>query len=437
MLRWPGDFCVSRLRGQLAVQYCLDPNVAPDYEEVYRPELGGRVITRRVGPSLGSSAATLHGLSATGSHSATSLGLGRSFGGGDFSDSKSRLTRASSSTSLASQLPQLARDSSAPQLGLRRVRATPASLDQSQRLGGSPAPSPSFASLAAAAGGGKEAEQALKERLASKELWTQMSGTENVIQKFIAERKEELVAAGGGTGYAKLAPLLAKYVPGSLGKHFKNGASLEWRNEEWDGATLLIKAIRTGQLELATWCLARGANGLVVDDSGRGVLHWAAFEGLPEMVDLLLTAIPDLPVCEADNGGDTPLHIASYHGHLAAVRLLIKVQDDVKAALALANNGGFTPLDLAHTRRMWHVVRYLMEPRMHEDDRQTEEKDPAKTDEREWWTRVPVGVRRLHRATDLVRRQQLEDLRADPFSEKAYSCASARTALRSIYHCGL
>merc|ERR1719311_895752 len=54
-------------------------------------------------------------------------------------------------------------------------------------------------------------------------------------------------------------------------------------------------------------------------------------------------------------GGDSPLHLAAYHGHLVVVRLLVRKGADP----AMENGGGFTPQQLAESRRMWPVVNYL------------------------------------------------------------------------------
>merc|ERR1719343_160595 len=108
----------------------------------------------------------------------------------------------------------------------------------------------------------------------------------------------------------------------------KAGADKEWRNPEWDGATLLLKSVRTGAMPIAMYMIAIGADYKTVDDSGRGVLHWAATEGNAQFMEYLLENLPEdygqTAANLQDAGGDTPLHLAAYHGHLPVARLLVR-----------------------------------------------------------------------------------------------------------------
>lgn len=160
-------------------------------------------------------------------------------------------------------------------------------------------------------------------------------------------------------------------TPVGIKKAMDKGAKLDWRNEEWDGATLLIQAVRRGKYALAMWLLDHGADALVVDNSGRGALHWAAMEGHSNLLEFLLGRMPEgqVPLNQGDMGGDAPLHLAAYNGHLPAIRLLVRAQADPHAA----NSLGYTPAELADVRRMWHVSRYLREYRQQEEDRSAEE----------------------------------------------------------------
>merc|ERR1719161_2130683 len=126
-------------------------------------------------------------------------------------------------------------------------------------------------------------------------------------------------------------------------KAIKGGAKLDWRNDEWDGGTLLLKAVRTNSLSLAEYVLAIGADPTVVDKSGRGVFHWAAIDGNPAMMELLLGSIAEPQLQVPDNGGDAPLHLAAYHGHLPIIRLLIRHNVDPEQPNAL----NYTATDLA------------------------------------------------------------------------------------------
>jgi len=200
-----------------------------------------------------------------------------------------------------------------------------------------------------------------KEKVASKQLWTAINGSEMAIKQHAVQM--EIDRKNGSV----VVPIAKMALPGSMKNAMKNGAKLDWRNDDWDGATLLLKAVRSGQLEVASWCLGSGADPTIVDKSGRGLLHWAALEGSAAMMEFALNEAPDINPAQVDGGGDGPVHLASFAGNLPVVRLLVQAQADPLAK----NNGGFTPLDVAKSKRMWHVVRYLNEFRQLEDDRVT------------------------------------------------------------------
>lgn len=201
--------------------------------------------------------------------------------------------------------------------------------------------------------------------LASKRLWTFAGGSELLIKTQLVILKDEDPTV---TNQALLQKLSKAPILGMVGA-LKQGAKIDWRNPDWDGATLLLKAVRTDSLPLALYCLALGADPLAVDDTGRSALHWAAIVGSPEMMGYLLENYTELDANGFDEGGDTPMHLAAFHGHLPVVRLLVRSDADAEAA----NAGGFTPLDLAQARRVWHVVSYLSESRQHEEDKALKE----------------------------------------------------------------
>jgi len=87
----------------------------------------------------------------------------------------------------------------------------------------------------------------------------------------------------------------------------------------------------------------------------------------------MMSVCPDLDACQADNGGDQPLHLAAYHGHLPVVRLLIRAGADPSQA----NDAGYTPIELATGRRYWSVARYLGEFRTHEADKEIGKEEPV------------------------------------------------------------
>jgi hypothetical protein len=226
----------------------------------------------------------------------------------------------------------------------------------------------------------KEREKEQNSDAMSRKLWAAAHGGEIHIKEMIEQRKED------PTIQLKTCP-----VPGML-KAIKAGGKLDWKNDEWDGATLLLKAIRTDSMALAEYVVALGADTTVTDKSGRSAFHWAAMEGNPTMLEFLLGTTSDPQLQIPDNGGDTPLHLAAYHGHLPIIRLLIRYKVDPNQPNAL----GFTATDLAEARRMWHIAHYLSEQKFQEEDKATED----------------FQVRNLVRPCTLARANELADIAA-------------------------
>lgn len=432
MLRWGGDYTLPRFRAKLAEKNNIDPLVEPNYEEIYRPELGGRTIVRRVGSGM--------------------LSASASSGSLRHSSSAPSIHKAQAN----STLPQLFHDASLPKLGVRRMDAFSRS-----RPGPRPQDVPTSPQNDQER---KEAEMAMKVRDASKELWRAMNGAEEQI-------KEQVYRGGplNAIQPAFVERALKQYPP----------ADLDWRNDEWNGMTLLLKEIRMGHLAVVMWLLERKADHTVVDNSGRGALHWAAFEGQTKIMDYLLKNRPieveknevvndplsfhvqffqedwvektsysrgaaviqtvlNVPdsiaadmskiehtVFKADVGGDTPLHLASYAGHLQIVRLLV----GAKADAHLKNAGGFTPLDLCVARKHpWpgeetpppiyrsrpkrdappgrkpQVTRYLRE----KTDVEADMEEPSEEDQAK-------GLARYWRPCDQVRIAQIAEEARDPW----------------------
>jgi len=221
-------------------------------------------------------------------------------------------------------------------------------------------------SAASTSGDDKRAlEKADQEKQASRRLWTTAGGAELYIREMLTLQKSE----NPGISLQDLTKNMANTPVPAMLKSLKNGAKIDYRNPDWDGATLLLKAVRTNSLPLAMYMISKGADPMLTDNSGRGVLHWAATEGDPEMMEYLMGMTPDLQTDTADEGGDLPLHLAAYHGHLPLVRLLVQAGADP----ALTNSSGFTASELAEGRRQWHVASYLNDVRQQENDRANKE----------------------------------------------------------------
>lgn len=257
---------------------------------------------------------------------------------------------ASFNLSSFKNLPVLTRSESVPTIGLNRAEAQSrlTRTSSSGRLnGGSPA-SPT-------ADEKKEREKELNAEAASRRLWAAAHGCEVYMKEYGELRKED-----------PSIKMAACPVP-MISKALKQGAKLDWRNPEWDGGTLLLKAVRTDSLLLAEYLISVGADPLVLDNSGRGVFHWAAMTGNPALLEYLMGAVPqpvEPHINLKDSGGDSPLHLGAYYGHLPIVRQLVFGKADPKQE----NEQNFSPAELAEVRRMWHVVTYLTESKLQKED---------------------------------------------------------------------
>ncbi|CAE7339425.1 ACAP2 [Symbiodinium pilosum] len=370
MLKWSGDYSLPRLRAKLATTGAGTEQTEPDYAEVYRPDLGQSTILRKESPEFFAAVAETGGFEAfarssgcnvlkkasrsplakTGSFAGRTT-LGQSFGQTTFTD----LNQTS-----------MTRTRSVPTLGSRSVEKWPAAVEplpptwhvaSTSSLPGL-AKSTSRGSLLSRAIPTPPAADDAKEKqveAACKKLWTAVHGSEKYIKDEIKRLHKEEPGVSNQAFLAKLNKADANFP--SIKKALKTGAKIDWKNPEWDGATLLIRAARTGSLELAKFCLSQAANITERDNSGRGVLHWTALSGNNELMQYFLTEYREqLNVAQEDGGGDSPLHLGAYAGQLGVVRLLIRAD-----ARETQNAGGFTPTQLAEARRMWHVVRHLRE----------------------------------------------------------------------------
>jgi len=238
----------------------------------------------------------------------------------------------------------------------------------------------------------KAREKELNAEAWSRKLWTCAKAAEHLIsQSLILARDDPANAVTPGKIQA----------PG-IQKALSQGAKLDWQNDEWDGATLLIKSARTGSLELVMFLIERGADHTLVDNSGRGVLHWAAIDGRADLMEFLLQTVLQrgLKIDEPDGGGDSPLHLAAFHGNLPAVRLLVRHGADP----VFANASGFTAVELATVRRKWHIANYLSDFRLHEQDKAKDEKE--------------YKLREFVRSCDISRADRLKQV-APPAKKKA------------------
>ena len=92
------------------------------------------------------------------------------------------------------------------------------------------------------------------------------------------------------------------------------------------------------------------------DENGLTALHWAAREGLLEVMELLLEAKNNANLETKDKNGYTPLHWAVRKGHLKIVELLLVK----KANREAKNEYEFTPLFLATINKNLEMVKLLL-----------------------------------------------------------------------------
>jgi ankyrin repeat protein len=102
-----------------------------------------------------------------------------------------------------------------------------------------------------------------------------------------------------------------------------------------------IKNKEDKRLVAAKLLLERGADIKLKDEHGWTALSWAAWTGLPTLVDLFVEKNADIDV--ADVKGQTPLIISSIRGNDEVVKLLLEKGADRE----IKNNDGKTALDFA------------------------------------------------------------------------------------------
>jgi ankyrin repeat protein len=121
--------------------------------------------------------------------------------------------------------------------------------------------------------------------------------------------------------------------------------------------SLLYKAAREGQVEVARVLLARGAVVHRGDSLGRTPIYAAAFKGHEEVVMILLRAGADIRLRGNPNGW-TPLTATCSEGHLGVTRLLLRHMRG--EGLDERDVNGSTALSWACYRRHAEVCRALL-----------------------------------------------------------------------------
>ncbi len=118
------------------------------------------------------------------------------------------------------------------------------------------------------------------------------------------------------------------------------------------GYTPLEAASRDNLIEVVQILLEKGAQ----IESSRA-LHYAAYYGHKEVLDMLLTKRPEL-VNSVDKNGRTPLHWTISNGH---TDLTFHLVDKWKANLHAEDNDNYTPIHFARIKALWKLVNELEE----------------------------------------------------------------------------
>lgn len=123
------------------------------------------------------------------------------------------------------------------------------------------------------------------------------------------------------------------------------------------------KSIDDADVALVRYLVGMGTDPLSFEDSetGRGALHWAAFNGHSKLVEVLLlcsdSILPDM-IARTDLTGRTALSLASFFGHADIVKLLCSEMREED--ISLVDKKGRTALHMACGKNHADVVRVLL-----------------------------------------------------------------------------
>jgi ankyrin repeat protein len=120
------------------------------------------------------------------------------------------------------------------------------------------------------------------------------------------------------------------------------------------GSAPLHKAAQAGQMVVAQFLLANGADVVARNRSGQTALHLAAANGHKAMVELLLSHKANIQA--GDNSPNTPLHLAVEKGFKSVAEVLLAHGADVNAK----GGNDATPLHLAVANRFKSLAEFLL-----------------------------------------------------------------------------
>ncbi|RDD38699.1 Transient receptor potential cation channel subfamily A member 1 [Trichoplax sp. H2] len=141
---------------------------------------------------------------------------------------------------------------------------------------------------------------------------------------------------------------------------------------DYDGRTVIHKAVQGGNMEAVLLCLRNSADIAAYQRDGTTALHIAAAGGLTDIADALIQSFA--PIEAKDNQGRTSLHLASMYGHLKVVKVLVEnraridlVDDKLRTALSYAIEQGQLAVSkyLIREKANLHVADYQGRNYMH------------------------------------------------------------------------
>ncbi|WP_264688569.1 ankyrin repeat domain-containing protein [Wolbachia endosymbiont (group B) of Catoptria pinella] len=144
------------------------------------------------------------------------------------------------------------------------------------------------------------------------------------------------------------------------------------------GCTLLHWSALKGHSDIAKLLVNKGANVNAKDILGRTPMHFAVMNNHKDIQDVYgrgstyttaesndeeviqLFLMRGASINEADKNGETPLHLASWGGHLDTLQHLI----NNGANIGTKDSSGKTPLDIARDKGHNNLVRYLQQTQL-------------------------------------------------------------------------
>jgi ankyrin repeat protein len=139
----------------------------------------------------------------------------------------------------------------------------------------------------------------------------------------------------------------------------EHSADVNFTNTKNEGLTALHYAVMSGNKETVTELLNMDAHMCPSNISnGMSPVHYAAFIGHVNILNLLYEYGGSLELPVRDEGGNLPIHLAAMQGHEDIVRW---IQERQRLSLFAWNKLGYTPLHLATINYRINVMKYIID----------------------------------------------------------------------------